>query len=142
MKARNVGHGPCWAPRLHMLGNGNPIFGHRAEVARSRTGYRACWTTADSPGVPTRNHGRNDDTAQVHIPGASRTSVCARARARARVLIMKCCSNSGLLRCCPLGHPLQLDQMSIWQGEMNPAGLEPAIPGSVGRCIIHWATGP
>ena len=25
---------------------------------------------------------------------------------------------------------------------MNPAGLEPAIPGSVGRCLIHWATGP
>ena len=23
---------------------------------------------------------------------------------------------------------------------MTPAGLEPAIPGSVGRC--HWATGP
>ena len=26
--------------------------------------------------------------------------------------------------------------------EMTPAGLEPAIPGSVGRCLIHWATGP
>ena len=25
---------------------------------------------------------------------------------------------------------------------MTPAGLEPAIPGSVGRCLIHWATGP
>ena len=25
---------------------------------------------------------------------------------------------------------------------MIPAGLEPAIPGSVGRCLIHWATGP
>jgi hypothetical protein len=24
----------------------------------------------------------------------------------------------------------------------DPAGLEPAIPGSVGRCLIHWATGP
>ena len=22
-----------------------------------------------------------------------------------------------------------------------PAGLEPAIPGSVGRCLVHWATG-
>ena len=22
------------------------------------------------------------------------------------------------------------------------AGLEPAIPGSVSRCLIHWATGP
>ena len=21
-------------------------------------------------------------------------------------------------------------------------GLEPTIPGSVGRCLIHWATGP
>jgi hypothetical protein len=25
---------------------------------------------------------------------------------------------------------------------LTPAGLEPAIPGSVGRCLIHWATGP
>ena len=25
---------------------------------------------------------------------------------------------------------------------MTPAGLEPAIPGSVDRCLIHWATGP
>ena len=28
---------------------------------------------------------------------------------------------------------------SNWQ---PPAGLEPAIPGSVGRCLVHWATGP
>ena len=28
------------------------------------------------------------------------------------------------------------------QRKMTPAGLEPAIPGSVGRCLIHWATGP
>ena len=26
--------------------------------------------------------------------------------------------------------------------KVTPAGLEPAIPGSVGRCLIHWATGP
>ena len=26
--------------------------------------------------------------------------------------------------------------------KMNPVGLEPTIPGSVGRCLIHWATGP
>ena len=25
---------------------------------------------------------------------------------------------------------------------MTPAGLERAIPGLVGRCLIHWATGP
>ena len=25
---------------------------------------------------------------------------------------------------------------------MTPAGLKPAIPGSVGRCLIHWATVP
>ena len=23
--------------------------------------------------------------------------------------------------------------------QLTPAGLEPAIPGSVGRCLIHWA---
>ena len=26
--------------------------------------------------------------------------------------------------------------------QMTPAGFEPAIPGSVCRCITHWATGP
>jgi hypothetical protein len=26
--------------------------------------------------------------------------------------------------------------------QMTPAGPEPAIPGSVGRWLIHWATGP
>ena len=25
---------------------------------------------------------------------------------------------------------------------VTPVGLEPIIPGSVGRCLIHWATGP
>ena len=28
------------------------------------------------------------------------------------------------------------------RGKVTPAGLEPAIPGSVGRCLIHLATGP
>ena len=28
------------------------------------------------------------------------------------------------------------------QVQMTPAGLEPTIPGSAGRCLIHWATGP
>jgi hypothetical protein len=32
---------------------------------------------------------------------------------------------------------------SSCQGEsMTPAGLEPALPGSVSRCLIPWATGP
>ena len=26
--------------------------------------------------------------------------------------------------------------------QMTPVGLEPTIPGAVGRCLIHWATGP
>ena len=26
--------------------------------------------------------------------------------------------------------------------QLTSAGLEPAIPGSVGRCLIHWATRP
>ena len=25
---------------------------------------------------------------------------------------------------------------------MTPVGLQPTIPGSLGRCLIHWATGP
>ena len=36
----------------------------------------------------------------------------------------------------------QRKQRSIVPTLMTPAGLEPAIPGSVGRCLIHWATGP
>ena len=36
-----------------------------------------------------------------------------------------------------LSNPCQSVRM-----KMTPAGLEPAIPGSVGRCLIHWATGP
>ena len=28
------------------------------------------------------------------------------------------------------------------QAQVTPVGLEPTIPGSVGRCLIHWATGP
>jgi hypothetical protein len=32
---------------------------------------------------------------------------------------------------------------SEWiQMPLTSAGLEPAIPGSVGRCLIHWATRP
>ena len=32
--------------------------------------------------------------------------------------------------------------MSARQHNMTSAGLEAAIPGSVGRCLIHWATRP
>ena len=32
--------------------------------------------------------------------------------------------------------------MSAKQHNMTSARLEPAIPGSVGRCLLHWATGP
>ena len=35
-----------------------------------------------------------------------------------------------------------IPQASSPRLQMTPAGLEPAIPGSVGRCLIHWATGP
>ena len=34
--------------------------------------------------------------------------------------------------CTPMEH----------RNAMTPVGLEPTIPGSVGRCLIHWATGP
>ena len=38
---------------------------------------------------------------------------------------------------------LELNLFSMLpQTSVTPAGLEPAIPGSVGRCLIHWATGP
>ena len=51
----------------------------------------------------------------------------------------------------PLSHPFRVrwraalvtcDGISKHHVNMTPAGLEPAIPGSVGRCRIHWATGP
>ena len=32
--------------------------------------------------------------------------------------------------------------MGAAQSEMTPAGVEPATPGSIGRCLIRWATGP
>ena len=32
--------------------------------------------------------------------------------------------------------------MRATQKKLTPAGLEPAISGSVDRCLIHWATGP
>ena len=34
------------------------------------------------------------------------------------------------------------DGLQLPKAKMTPARLEPAIPGSVGRCLIHWATGP
>ena len=34
------------------------------------------------------------------------------------------------------------DLVCVARLAMTPAGLEAAIPGSVGRCLIHWATGP
>ena len=33
-------------------------------------------------------------------------------------------------------------ETTVSQECMTPVGLEPIIPGSVGRCLIHWATGP
>ena len=49
---------------------------------------------------------------------------------------------------CPTFHPsmfvisMSNSPQKMLLNEMTPAGLEPAIPGSVGRCLIHWATGP
>ena len=34
------------------------------------------------------------------------------------------------------------NETTVSQVCMTPVGLEPTIPGSVGRCLIHWATGP
>ena len=49
---------------------------------------------------------------------------------------------------CPTFHPsmfvisMSNSPQKMLLNEMTPAGLEPAIPGSVGRCLIRWATGP
>ena len=44
----------------------------------------------------------------------------------------------------PCVHRLRytMPQWAAAAASLTPAGLEPAIPGSVGRCLIHWATGP
>ena len=47
-----------------------------------------------------------------------------------------------LLCGCSLVCMLELFRKFDRRWMMTPAGLEPAIPGSVGRCLIHWATGP
>ena len=44
---------------------------------------------------------------------------------------------SAASRACRRGRRMACHTM-----QMTPAGLEPAIPASVGRCLIHWATGP
>ena len=53
------------------------------------------------------------------------------------------CGLCGLCWLCGLrGHGGKKGLATMTQTTMTPAGLEPAIPGSVGRCLIHWATGP
>ena len=47
------------------------------------------------------------------------------------------CASMRLLRWHAFMHAMASAQWS-----MTSAGLEPAIPGSVGRCLIHWATRP
>ena len=47
------------------------------------------------------------------------------------------CASMRLLRWHAFMHA-----MASAQWNMTSAGLEPAIPGSVGRCLIHWATRP
>ena len=55
------------------------------------------------------------------------------------------------IRSASLSHPSRVrwraalvtcDGISKHCANMTAAGLEPAMPGSVGRCLIHWATGP
>ena len=41
-----------------------------------------------------------------------------------------------------LGARLFATSLVAERAKMIPVGLEPTIPGSVGRCLIHWATGP
>ena len=37
---------------------------------------------------------------------------------------------------------LRARQERLQEKNLILVGLEPTIPGSVGRCLIHWATGP
>ena len=41
-----------------------------------------------------------------------------------------------------LGARLFATSLVTERAKMIPVGLEPTIPGSVGRCLVHWATGP
>ena len=47
-----------------------------------------------------------------------------------------------LLSGCSLACMLELFRKFNRRWIMTPARLEPAIPDSVGRCLIHWTTGP
>ena len=60
---------------------------------------------------------------------------CAQAHSRSALRISDLCISA--LTC---SHPGRLPLAR--NREMTPAGLEPAMPGSIGRCLIHWATGP
>ena len=53
-----------------------------------------------------------------------------------------CCGGGGM-GMPPCVHRLRytIPQWAAAAASLTPAGLEPAIPGSVGRCLIHWATG-
>ena len=42
----------------------------------------------------------------------------------------------------PRNSQLRHCAVDVLAKSLTPARLEPAIPGSVGRCLIHWATGP
>ena len=44
--------------------------------------------------------------------------------------------------CVQLGATSWLPIAELELPMVTPVGLEPTTPGSVGRCLIHWATGP
>ena len=77
-------------------------------------------------------------------------SACAHRVVLQRQLALRICWISWLrdaMRHALLGDPFAPEPHCATaptrgNSEMTPAGLEPAIPGSVGRCLIHWATGP
>ena len=75
-------------------------------------------TACFSPAAPKQHSGQGDVCTRPDDPG----SIPARV------------APAGLF-CWP---PIKI----LGANAMTPAGLEPAIPGSVGRCLIHWATGP
>ena len=59
----------------------------------------------------------------------------------AHVAVVKCAQ-----RCFPNATKnlsiLRARQERLQEKNLILVGLEPTIPGSVGRCLIHWATGP
>ena len=78
----------------------------------------------------------------IFIPTSRRMQVRSRVRTNLSFCIHKAPAHSRSGRIIVTESVKSGLMAGVPSASMNPAGLEPAIPGSVDRCLIHWATGP